>query len=128
MGGGGGGSLGPRPPPFLPSVCIHNNTRERKTGEKHFRRSSAPVYYCERKRKVKTGEAREGGGGLPFWHVPWRAWHFNGSPAFSEHVPIMFTPTSFITTAEYAIQKPEGQTLSSPRDSLACKTTLSKAK
>ena len=24
-------SLVPRPPPFLPSVCIHNNTRERKT-------------------------------------------------------------------------------------------------
>ena len=28
-------SLVPRPPPFLaiPSVCVHNNTRERKTGE-----------------------------------------------------------------------------------------------
>ena len=26
-----------------------------------FRRSSAPVYYCERKRKVKTGEAWERG-------------------------------------------------------------------
>ena len=26
-------SLVPRPPPFLPSVCIHNNTWERKTGE-----------------------------------------------------------------------------------------------
>ena len=48
---------------FLPSICVHNNTRERKTS-----RSSAPVYYCERwssatvyycecKRKVKTGEA-----------------------------------------------------------------------
>ena len=23
-----------RPPPFLPSVCVHNNTREQKTGEK----------------------------------------------------------------------------------------------
>ena len=41
------GSLGPRPPPFLPSVCVHNNTRERN--------------YCERKRKVKTGEAWERG-------------------------------------------------------------------
>ena len=37
---------------FLPSVCVHNNTRERKTSW-----SSAPVYYCECKRKVKTGEA-----------------------------------------------------------------------
>ena len=48
---------------FLPSVCVHNNTWERKTSW-----SSAPVYYCERwtsatvfycecKRKVKTGEA-----------------------------------------------------------------------
>ena len=37
---------------FLPSVCVHNNTREWKTSW-----SSAPVYYCECKRKVKTGEA-----------------------------------------------------------------------
>ena len=27
-------SLVPRPPPFLPSVCVHNNTRERKTDKK----------------------------------------------------------------------------------------------
>ena len=33
-------SLGPRPPPFLPSVCVHNNTRERKTGEKRGRPGS----------------------------------------------------------------------------------------
>ena len=26
-------SLVPRPPPLLPSVCVHNNTQERKTGE-----------------------------------------------------------------------------------------------
>ena len=26
-------SLIPRPPLFLPSVCIHNNTRERKASE-----------------------------------------------------------------------------------------------
>ena len=25
------GSLVPRPPPFLPSICVHSNTRERKT-------------------------------------------------------------------------------------------------
>ena len=25
------GSLVPRPPPFLPSVCIYNNTQKRKT-------------------------------------------------------------------------------------------------
>ena len=30
-------SLVPRPPPFLPSVCVHNNTRERKTGKKQGR-------------------------------------------------------------------------------------------
>ena len=34
------GSLGPRPPPFLPSVCVHNNTRERKTGKKQGRPGS----------------------------------------------------------------------------------------
>ena len=28
------GSLVPRPPPFLPSVCVHNNTWDRKTGKK----------------------------------------------------------------------------------------------
>ena len=28
------GSLIPRPPPFLPSVCVHNNTQEQKTSEK----------------------------------------------------------------------------------------------
>ena len=33
-------SLVPRPPPFLPSVCVHNNTRERKTGEKRGRPGS----------------------------------------------------------------------------------------
>ena len=27
-------------PPFLPSVCVHNNTRERKTGEKRGRPGS----------------------------------------------------------------------------------------
>ena len=27
-------SFVPRPPPFLSSVCVHNNTRERKTGKK----------------------------------------------------------------------------------------------
>ena len=33
-------SLGPSPPPFLPSVYVHNNTRERKTGEKRGRPGS----------------------------------------------------------------------------------------
>ena len=37
-------SLISRPPPFLPSTCIHNN------------QSSVPMYYCECKRKVKMGE------------------------------------------------------------------------
>ena len=33
-------SLVPRPPLFLPSVCIHNNTREWKTDEKRERPGS----------------------------------------------------------------------------------------
>ena len=33
-------SLVPRPPLFLPSICIHNNTQERKTGEKRGRPGS----------------------------------------------------------------------------------------
>ena len=44
-------SLVPRPPPFLPSVCVHNN----------FRQSSDSVYYCEHKREIKTGEAWDQG-------------------------------------------------------------------
>ena len=52
-------SLVPRPPLFLPSVCIHKNTRERKTGKQSiFFWSSTPVY-CKCKQKVKTGEAWE---------------------------------------------------------------------
>ena len=34
------GSLVPRPLPFLPSVCVHNNTREWKTNEKRGRPGS----------------------------------------------------------------------------------------
>ena len=45
-------SLGPRPPPFWSSVCVHNNTQNW---------SSALVHCCERKRKVKTGETWERG-------------------------------------------------------------------
>ena len=33
-------SLVPRPPPFLPSICVHNNSREQKTGEKQGRPGS----------------------------------------------------------------------------------------
>ena len=44
------GSLIPRPPPFLPSVCDHNNTREQKT-RFNFCWSSHSVYYCERKQE-----------------------------------------------------------------------------
>ena len=41
-------SFVPRPPPFLPSVCVHNNTRERKTGEKWGRPGSVDhVSGCE---------------------------------------------------------------------------------
>ena len=38
-----------------------------------------------------------GARGCLFWHGTWRARCFNGSPAFSEHVPIMFAPTSLGT-------------------------------
>ena len=33
-------SLVPRPPLFLPSICVHNNTREQKTGKKWGRPGS----------------------------------------------------------------------------------------
>ena len=33
-------NLVPRPPPFLPSVCVHNNTQERKTSKKRGRPGS----------------------------------------------------------------------------------------
>ena len=36
----GGCSLVPRPPPFLPSVGVHDNTRKRKTSEKRGRPGS----------------------------------------------------------------------------------------
>ena len=51
-------SLVPRPPPFLPSVCVHNNTREWRP-VLIFRWSSNSVYCYERKQKVKMGEAWE---------------------------------------------------------------------
>ena len=35
-----------------------------------------------------------GARGCLFWHATWRTRRFKGSPAFSEHVPIMFIPTS----------------------------------
>ena len=38
-----------------------------------------------------------GARGCLFWHATWRVRRFNGSPAFSEHVPIMFTATSLGT-------------------------------
>ena len=49
-------SLVPRPLPFLPSICVHNNTPKR-----NFRQSSNSVYYCERKQEIKTGEAWDRG-------------------------------------------------------------------
>ena len=55
-------SLVPRPPLFLPSVCVHNNTREWRT---RFCWSSAPVYYCEPKWKVNMGQAGERGQAFP---------------------------------------------------------------
>ena len=50
-------SLVPRPPPFSTSVCVYNNTWERKTGIFIFHRSSNSVYFYERKETIKTGEA-----------------------------------------------------------------------
>ena len=48
-------SLVPRPPPFLPSVCIHNNSY---TGIQFFTGLTLLCSYCcECKQKVKTGEA-----------------------------------------------------------------------
>ena len=46
-------SLVPRRPAFLPSVCVHDTST--------LQMSSAPVYYCEHKWKVKMGEAWERG-------------------------------------------------------------------
>ena len=48
--------LVPKPPLFLPSVCVYNNAREH-CANCRLNNSSAPVYCCEHKWKVKTGEA-----------------------------------------------------------------------
>ena len=50
-------SLAPRPPPFLPSVCIHNNTQERKTSGKRFNfcRSSIPCIIVNEHGRSKQG-------------------------------------------------------------------------
>ena len=55
------GSLVPRPPPFLPSVCVHNNTREWKTGEKRGRPGSID--------HVSGREVDEGGEGPIFKYI-----------------------------------------------------------
>ena len=62
-------SLVPRPPPFLPSVCVHNNTRNRKISEK-WKPVFAPLYYCKRKWKVcGYGEtALNSSFSFGFWH------------------------------------------------------------
>ena len=52
------GTLVPRPPPFLPSVCVDNNTWERKTGEKRGRPGS--IHH------VSGREVDVGGEGLIF--------------------------------------------------------------
>ena len=49
-------SLVPRPPLFFPFLCVHNNTRERKTSEKRPR--SGSIHHVSG-RKVDVG----GGGG-----------------------------------------------------------------
>ena len=52
-------SLVPRPPQFIPSICVHNNTRERKTSKKWGR--SGSIHHMSG-RKVDVGR----GGGLIF--------------------------------------------------------------
>ena len=54
-------SLVPRPPPFLPSVCVDNNTWEQKTGEKRGRPGS--IHH------VSGREVDVGGEGLIFKYV-----------------------------------------------------------
>ena len=53
-------SLVLRPLPFLSSVCVHNNTWDRKIGGK-LKPSFTPLYCYEHKWKVKMGEAWEQG-------------------------------------------------------------------
>ena len=50
----------PRPLLFLPSVCVHNNTRNWKISGK-LKLVFTPVYCYEHKRNVKMGEAWEQG-------------------------------------------------------------------
>ena len=54
-------SLVPKPPSFLPSICIHNNTWERKTGVLIFCQSSNFMCYCECKGKIKMEGAWDQG-------------------------------------------------------------------
>ena len=54
-------SLVPRPPLFLPSVCIHNNIWERRTGNKRGRPGS--IHH------VSGHEVDLGGEGPMFKHV-----------------------------------------------------------
>ena len=56
-------SLVPRPPPFLPSVCVHNNTRERKTSEKRGRPGS--IHHVNDVRWTRGGHR---GGGADSMH------------------------------------------------------------
>ena len=51
---------GGRPPLFLPSVCVHNNTRERKTSKKQGRPGS--IHHMSG-REVDVGGGGGGGGG-----------------------------------------------------------------
>ena len=49
-------SLVSRPPPFLPSICVHNNTREQKIGEK--RRRPARIHHMNDVRWTWGGGAQ----------------------------------------------------------------------
>ena len=56
-------SLVPRTPPFLPSLCVHNNTQEWKTGEKQGRPGS--IHHV-----MQGGRGAPNYQNYPFEHLP----------------------------------------------------------
>ena len=49
-------SLVPRPPPFLLSVCVHNNTQNRKLGEKLKRGRPRSIHHVSGSKVDVGGE------------------------------------------------------------------------
>ena len=56
-------SLVPRPPPFLPSVCVHNNTRNQKIGDELKQGRPGSIHH------VSGCEVDVGGEGSIFKHI-----------------------------------------------------------